>query len=191
MLGDDLRNWFELFDGLVVYRPQPSGGHVSDGWINWSDIENRFTSQKLRFAGAPYDPKNEPQRNRLLDAIVSYGSGFVWCKLLERRRQVSPPSLDYRLTPLGRRVSNWGYGPSPGFKKRTFFLLLALGLKAYKLRKVVAIGALGWAALNAVKFYTVATVWVGSLPFAAWSAAAIAAIVAGWLVIKAKVGGSE
>src|SRR6476646_4105785 len=108
MLGDDLRNWFELFDGLVVYRPRPSGGHVSDGWINWSDIENRFNTQQLRFAGVPYDPNDEAQRNKLLDAIVAYGSGFVSCKLLERRRQISPPSLDYRLTALGRRIGNWG-----------------------------------------------------------------------------------
>lgn len=191
MLGDDLRNWFELFDGLLIYRPQPSGGHASDGWINWSDIEKRFTSQKLRFAGEPYDPKNEPQRNELLDAIVSYAGVFVRSKLLERRRQISPPSLDYRLTPLGRRIGNWGYGASPGFKKRAFFLLLALGLKAYKLRKVIVVGALGWAALNAVKFYTVATVWVGNMPFAAWSAAAIAVFAAAWVVIKAKVGGGE
>ena len=115
----------------------------------------------------------------------------MWCKLLERRRQTSPPSLDYRLTALGRRVGNWGYGPKPGFKKRTFFFFLALGLKAYKLRKVVAIGSLGWAALNAAKFYTAATVWVESLPFAAWSAAAIVVILAVASIIKAGVGGVE
>jgi len=191
MLGDDLRNWFEIFDGLAVYRPQASGGHASDGWINWSDIENRFKTQKLQFAGAPYDPNDQAQHNKLLNAIVAYASGFVWCKLLERRRQISPPSLDYRLTALGRRIGNWGYGPRPGFKKRAFFLLLALGLKAYKLRKVVTIGALGWAALNAVRFYTAATVWAESLPFAVWSAAVIGAILAVWLVIKAKVSGGE
>ena len=191
MLGDDLCNWFELFDGIVVYRPKASGGHTSDGWINWSDIENRFKSQKLQFGGAPYDPNNEAQHNKLLDAVVAYASGFVWCKLLERRRQISPPSLDYRLTPLGRRIGNWGYGPRPGFKKRAFFFLLAISLKGNKLRKVVTIGALGWAALNAVKFYTAATVWAESLPFAAWSAAAIAAILVAVAAIKAKIGGGD
>jgi hypothetical protein len=191
MLGDNLRNWFELFDGITVYRPQEVGGHASDGWINWSDIESQFESQNLQFGGAPYNANNEAQHNKLLDAIVSYASGFVWCKLLERRRQISPPSLDYRLTPLGRRIGNWGYGPRPGFKKRAFFLLLALILKAYKLRMVLSIGALGWAVLNAVKFYIAATVWAESLPFAAWSAVAIAAILVALGVIKAKVSGGE
>src|SRR5713226_6703952 len=118
MLGDDLCVWFEMFDGIVIYRPQPQGGHARDGWINWTDIENPFKNQKLTFMGQPYNPANEAQRNQLLDAIVSYAGIFVLFKLLERRRQISPPSLDYRLTALGRRVGNWGYGPKPGLKKK-------------------------------------------------------------------------
>jgi hypothetical protein len=190
MLGDDLRSWFELFDGIVIYRPQPSGGHAANGWINWSDIENSFKSQGLRFAGEPYDPNNQAQRNKLLDAIVTYAGIFVTCKLLERRRQLSPPSLDYRLTPLGRRVGNWGYGAKPGFKKRSLFFALALGFRAYKFRKVITFGALGWAVLNAGRFYATAASWIEGLPFAAWSAAVVAALVGIWMVIKSKIGGN-
>lgn len=191
MLGDNLRSWFELFESIVIYRPQASGDHVSNGWLNWADIEGRFKSERLTFCGQHYDPLNEAQRNELLGAIVSYAGILVTCKLLERRRQISPPSLDYRLTKFGRRVSNWGYGTKPGIKKRTLFLALALGLRAYKFRKVVAIGAVGWGILNALKFYAAAASWVESLPFAAWSAVAVAAAVTLLIIIKNMVAGGD
>jgi hypothetical protein len=38
MLGSDLRAWFELFDGITVFRLEVGGGQKSDGWLNWSDI---------------------------------------------------------------------------------------------------------------------------------------------------------
>jgi len=128
MRGDDLRAWFELFDGMVVYRPRPGGGHVSDGWLNWSDIEGRFKSEKLTFAGKPYDPDDQVQRNALLESLINYAGTFVFLRLLKRRRLINPPSLDYKITPLGRRVGNWGYGSRPGFKKRTFFFAAAVFL---------------------------------------------------------------
>jgi len=189
MFGDDLRVWFELFDGIVVYRPRPEG-HVADGWINPSDIEGRFKTEKLLFGGQPYDPTNSEQRDKLLDAIVSYAGAFVTCKLLERRRSMSPPSLDYRLTPFGRRVGNWGYGPRSGFRKRSLFFLLALGFRAYKFRKIITLGAVGWGILNAIKFYATVASWVEGLPFAAWSAAGVAAAVALWIGIKSRFGGN-
>ena len=84
MLGDDLRAWYELFDGIVVYQPQPSGDHGSDGWINFTDIEKRFKSERLLFASQPYDPSNLAQRTKLLDGIASFAGIFVMAKLLER-----------------------------------------------------------------------------------------------------------
>lgn len=187
MLGDDLRVWFELFHGIAVYRPQPGGGHAFDGWLNWSDIENHFRSKKLTFLGKQYDPQDEAQRNQLLEAFINYAGTFVFLRLLERCRQIDPPSLDYRVTPFGRRVGNWGYGPKPGFKKRAFFFITAALLRAYRFRAIIAVGAAGWALLNAVRFYTSAVTWVSGIPFAAWSAAAVAAIIAVWVVIKSKL----
>ena len=191
MLGDNLRAWFELFEGIVIYRPQPEGGHVADGWINWSDIESRFKSEKLQFAGQPYDPTNQEQRSKLLDAIVNYAGTLVTCRLLERRRQMSPPSLDYRLTRFGRRVGNWGYSSKPGFKKRSLFFALTVGFRAYRFRKIITIGAIGWGILNAVKFYATAVSWAEGLPFAVWSAAAVAAAIAIWVLIRSKFGGND
>lgn len=188
MLGADLRNWFELFDGLAVYRPTPEGGHTFDGWLNCTDIENRFKSDKLTFAGTRYDATNQAQREKLLNALIGYASTFVFLRLMERRRQMIPPSLDYRFTPLGRRVGNWGYGPSPGFKKQAFFFVAAAFLHAYKYKGLIAVGAAGWAALNAFKFYATAMSWAATLPFAAWSAAAVAAFVALGVFLKAKLG---
>lgn len=189
MLGDDLRAWFELFNGIVIYRPAPEGGHVADGWLNWSDIENRFKSEKLLFAGRPYDPSDQEQHEKLLDAIVNYAGALVTCKLLERRRQISPPSLDYRLTAFGRRVGSWGYGPQPGFKKRSLFFILALGFRASRFRTVITVGTIGWGVLNAFKFYTAAASWAEGLPFAAWSGAVVTVLIAVWIAFKTKVGG--
>lgn len=188
MLGTDLRAWFELFGGMAVFRPKVGGGHESDGWLNWSDIEGQFKSHRVLFGGKPYDPSDQAQREKLLDAIVGYANTFVMLRLLEKRRLMNPPSLDYRLTPFGRRVGNWGYGDKPGFKKTALFLLAALGLRLHKYKGVVAVGAAGWATLNAFKFYGAAMSWVGGLPFAVWSAAAVAAVVAIWAVAKSKVG---
>lgn len=188
MLGSDLRACFELFDGMVVYRPKPGGDHESDGWLNWSDIEGRFKSSRILFGGKPYDPTDQAQREKLLDAIVGYANTFVLLHLLEKRRLMNPPSLDYRLTAFGRRVGNWGYGDKPGFKKAAVFLLAALGLRLYRYKGLIAVGAAGWAALNAFKFYGAAMSWAGGLPFAAWSAAAVAVVVSIWAVVKSKLG---
>ena len=173
---------------MVVYRPKPGGGHESDGWLNWSDIEGRFKSSCLSFGGKPYDPNDQAQREELLDAILGNANTFVLFKLLEKRRLMNPPSLDYRLTPFGRRVGNWGYGDMPGIKKRALFVAVELALRSYKYKGLIAFGAAGWAVLNAFKFYSAATSWFSSLPFAAWSAAGIAAAVTIYAIIKSKLG---
>lgn len=187
MLSADLTAWFELFAGIVVYRPKPDGGHESDGWLNWSDIERRFTTEKLLFGGKQYDPADEPQRELLLNALIRYADTFVMLRLLEKRRQLNPPSLDYKITAFGRKVDNWGYGAKPGFKKSSFFCLAALGLRTYKYKWIFAAGAACWGVLNAIKFYSTALSWAENLPFAAWSAGFVAAILAVWGLIKAKL----
>ena len=88
VLGDDLRAWFELFDGIAVFRPRAGGGHDFDGWLSWSDIEDRFNSGKLKFAGVPYDSQNRAQRNKLIDAHLNYAHALVCLRLLERRRRL-------------------------------------------------------------------------------------------------------
>ena len=189
MLGDDLRVWYELFDGIVVYRPQSADeGGAETGWINFTDIENQFINGRLIFGGQPYDPSNREQKNKLLDAIVNFANIFVNFRLLEKRRHISPPSLDYRPTPFGRRVGNWGYGPTPGFKKRSIFFIMALGLLLYKYRILVALGAAGWAIVNAIKFYSEAINWVQNGPFGVYSAAVIAFFVGLILFIKEMFG---
>jgi hypothetical protein len=103
-----LRNWFELFAGMTVYRPK-DGTHVSDGWLNTKDVERRFSSENLRFGGRRYDASDTEQQNQLLDAIIHNAGLLCTLRLLERRHQLRPPSLDYRVTPLGRRIDAWGY----------------------------------------------------------------------------------
>jgi hypothetical protein len=191
MLGDDLRHWFELFDSIVIYKPQPDGGHASDSWLNWSDIEGRFKSEGLTFCGQRYNPSDEAQRNRLLEALIGYANTFVRFWLLEKRRLISPPSLDYRLTKFGRLVGNWGYGDKPGFKKRALFFVMALAVRAYRFRWVLVVGTTGWAILNATRFYITAASWIDTLPFAVWSALVIFTLTTVYGFIKAKLSGGS
>lgn len=71
MWGDNLRLWFDLFSGMVVYHggQQPSLEEAS--WLNINDIEGRFKQENLTFQGNRYDPSNVTQRNALLEAILN------------------------------------------------------------------------------------------------------------------------
>ena len=191
MFGDDLRAWFDIFSGIVVYRPLPGGGHESDGWLNINDLEGRFKSEKLKFAGHSYDPENKEQRDKLLNSIITYASLFVRYKLLERRRRLEPPSLDYRVTPFGRRVGNWINRTGPKKRKRALFFLMALANHAHRYKAIITFGALGWAVANAVRFYGDALAWSEHLPFAALSAAVVSFFVGGFIIVKAMLGKNE
>lgn len=188
MLGDDLRVWFEMFDGIIVYRPTPGGGHVADGWLSVKDIESRFASARPLFGGKPYDPCDLTQRNSLTNHIIEYAGAFVACGLMERRREIIPPTLDYRLTNFGRRVGNWGYGDRAGVRKRALFFALAVWFKVYRFRWLITAGALGWGVLNAFRFYAYAIAQVEALPFMAWSAVAVAVLAGIWALLKSKLG---
>jgi hypothetical protein len=179
MWGDGLRLWFELFAGMVVYRGGEPATGESVGWLNVNDIEGRFKSEKLTFQGRKYDPTDTQQKNALLEAIINKASVLCYVRLLERRRQLHPPSLDYRVTRLGRRIGNWGYGHRPGVRKRAVFFAIEAFFRLKRYWKVIAIGAAGWALLNAFKFYGAVWSWVANDAFAAVSAIVVAASV--WL----------
>lgn len=170
MWGNNLRLWFELFAGIVIYRPSTEGGHASDGWINPNDIEARFLKENLLFQGRLYAGTDGDQRNELLNAILNNAGALCAVKLLERRRQISPPSLDYRVTPIGRRVDNWGYGDKPGLRKRVLFFCIEASLRLRRHWRLVVIGTTGWSVLNAIKFYAAAMQWIRDDLFAVVSA---------------------
>lgn len=65
---------------------------------------------------------------------------------------------------------------------------MALGLLLYKYRILVALGAAGWAIVNAIKFYSEAINWVQNGPFGVYSAAVIAFFVGLILFIKEMFG---
>jgi|SRR6185312_1146283 len=176
MWGDRLRYWFELFAGMAIYKSNATGGHVNDGWINPDDIESRFRVERLLVQGRAYDGADNNQRNQLFEAILNNAGALCTARLLERRRQITPPSLDYRVTPFGRKIDKWGYGDKPGLRKRAAFFALEawFRLRRYKL---VAIGSAGWAAINAFKFYSAAWQWIHNDFFALISAVVIAALL--------------
>lgn len=178
MWGTNLRNWFELFAGMTVSRVgDPS---TEQGWLNWSDIERSFQLGNKTFHGQKYDPSNTTQRNNFLDGLVNNASVLCETRLLERRRQINPPSLEYRVTRLGRRIDGWGYGPKPGFRKAMVFFLIEAFYRLKRFKGIIAVGAFGWAALNAARFYGVATEWIGGTAFPFLSAFAITAALAMW-----------
>jgi hypothetical protein len=179
MWGDGRRVWFELFAGMVVYRGgEPTTGE-NVGWLNVNDIEGRFRREQLTFQGRKYEPTDKQQKNALLEAIISQASALCYVRLLERRRQMDPPSLDYRVTRLGRRIDNWGYGDGAGFRKRAVFFLIEAFFRLKSYWKVIAIGAAGWALLNAFKFYGAVWSWAANDAFATVSAIVVAVVV--WL----------
>jgi hypothetical protein len=177
MWGDNIRTWFELFSGMTVHRV---GGPLSEGWLNVDDIEGRFRREGITFNGSKYDSSNGEQKNALEGAIIGNAGSLCYVRLLERRRQLNPPSLDYRVTRLGRTVDGWGYGDKPGARKRLFFLLIEILLRLLKYKWIVAFGAAGWATLNAIRFYGAAWEWLSHDIFAIVSAIVIGLLL--WLV---------
>ena len=180
MWGGTQIQWFELFAGIAIYRMTEAGPDNRDGWLNVTDIEKRFKLEQLKFNGSAYDSTNESQRNALLDTIITNASILCEVGVLERRRNISPPSLDYRVTKLGRRVDSWGHGTRPGIRKRIFFLAFNLYFRSKRLWKFVIFGAGAWALLNAIKFYTIALDWIRDDVFPAISA--IVVIIVAWLI---------
>lgn len=179
MWGDGLRQWFELFAGIVVHRGGEPTTSENAGWLNVNDIEGRFRNEKLTFQGRKYDPTDIQQKNALLEAIIGKAGALCYVRLLERRRQLHPPSLDYRVTRLGRRIDNWGYGDRAGARKRAVFFAIEAFFRLKRYWKVIAIGAAGWAILNAFKFYGALWSWVANDAFAAVSALVVAVFL--WL----------
>jgi len=177
MWGDNLRIWFELFSGIVVYRITNDGPDNNEGWININEFEKRFIRESLIFADKPYDPSNKKQRNALIDAIIHNASLLCEVKLLERPRNITPPSLDYRVTKLGRKIDAFGYGISPGFRKKTVFFIIYLYFWVKKYWKFVTIGTLGWTFINSFKFYTAMFGWLRNDLFAIISAIGIGFLV--------------
>jgi hypothetical protein len=178
MWGTNLRNWFEIFAGMTVSRVgDPS---TEQGWLNWSDVERSFLLGGKTFNGQKYDPNNKAQRNDLLDGLIKYAGVLCEVKLLERRRQIDPPSLDYRVTRLGRRIDGWGYGPKPGFRKAAVFFAIEAFYRLKRFKGIIAVGAFGWAALNAARFYGYAAEWIDGTAFPVLSAFTIAAVLAAW-----------
>jgi hypothetical protein len=153
---------------------------TEQGWLNWSDVERSFLLGNKTIDGQRYDPNNKTQRNNFLDGLINHASVLCEMKLLERRRQIDPPSLDYRVTRLGRRVDGWGYGPKPGLRKSAVFFSIEVIYWVKRFKGIIAVGAFGWAALNAARFYGVAAQWIGGTAFPVLSALAIAAALASW-----------
>jgi hypothetical protein len=185
MWGDSLRQWFDLFHTIMVYRGgEPTHG-PDIGWLTVEDIEGRFRREAFTYEGKPYDPTDERQKEKLYDAILSHASALCSVKLLERRRQMASPMLSYRVTPSGRKVGNWQTRKGASVRKRAVFFAIAVYFRVQRYWKVIALGAAGLTLINAVKFYGIAWEWIRNDVFAAMSALFVAAAVAAAVWLKA------
>lgn len=179
MWGDNYRKWFDLFAGIVVYRATEDAPGNDEGWVNVNEYEKMFSSDRLTFNGRPYTPSDTKQRNKLLEAILNNAGALCAVKLLERRRRIAPPSLDYRVTKFGRRVDAWGYGDKPGIRKRLFFFGVEAFFRLKKHWRLVTIGAACWGVINAIRFYGAALEWIRGDVFVAITALGVAVLI--WL----------
>ncbi len=184
MLGDGLRSWHEFFSGIVVYRVTEHGPNSDGGWVKVTEYERRFERDNLLFNGHRYDPSDIKQRNALQTAIINWASALCVLRLLERRRTMVPPSLAYRVTPLGRRLDRLGYGDSASWLKKLIFAVLELIVRASKHKWIVAAGATGWAILNALKFYLAVAAWISNEIFALVSGLIIAFLIMLGLILR-------
>jgi len=189
MWGKGLRMWFELFAGIAVFQMTDKGADNKDGWINIKEYEDRFKREELNFGGKQYNPSDKKQRNDLLNAIINNASLLCTVKLLERRRNIIPPSLDYRVTKLGRRVDTWGYGDRPKIRKKLLFFFIEVVFRLKRYRKWITIAASCWTILNALKFFGAMFEGLRNDVFAVVSAIAIG--VAFWWGQFFSSGGSE
>ncbi len=188
MLRRHLFDWYRLFTGVAVYHPLPSGGHDDGTWLTLDDLVQNMARRADKFGGEPIDPKNQEQRDRIEEAIVSWAGTLRHVGLVEGRRSMAPLELYYRLTPFGRRVERWrGKNYAPTWKARTMFAVLAVYLRGRNLWPrvswVVKLGAFGWAAVNALRFYGLILTGIAHTAVAVASAVLFLVVVLGvaWL----------
>lgn len=165
MRGDNLRHWFEIFAGATVHRGGVPTTPAELGWLNVKDVESCFRiDEHLNFDGRKYNPSDRRQKEALFDAIINNARALCFVRLLERRRRMSPPSLDYRVTAFGRWIDGWGYGSEPGFRKRAFFFTLDPFFWTVRHWKLVGIVSAVASFFGTMEFYSKAWKSMSQLP---------------------------
>jgi len=151
--------WFNVFSGIVVYKVKPDGVSDNDMWININEYVKIFERDNLRLNGIPYE-KETGREEEVINAIIANAGILCDLGLLERNRGISPPRLDYRVTKKGRNFDQLRGKRFGEFRRKFFFFRHVVFQRLKKYKRVITVAAFLMAALNAVKFYSLALTWI-------------------------------
>lgn len=160
MLGDSYIPWLSLFAGMVIYKIEEDGTqNDNDGFININEFARRFERENLRLGGVPYE-RESGRKEELIEAII-HNAG-VLCKLglMERKRGMIPPRLEYRVTPKGRKYDSLSHKKIGLLLCKMFFFSRCLWQRMKKYKVLITGAAFAMAIINATRFYNLAFTWV-------------------------------
>ncbi len=171
MLGDFYIPWLSLFSEMVIYKIQDDGtSNDNSGFINIDDFAKRFEREKLSLSGIPY-AKDQGREEELMEAIIHNAGVLCELGLMERKRGMIPPRLEYRVTSKGRKYDRLAHGKIGLIRCKLFFFGHCMWQRIKKYKAIISVAAFCMAVVNAVRFYNLAFTWVSE------SALAIASVI--------------
>ncbi len=171
MLGDTYISWLSLFSGIVIYKiKEDETPNDNDGFINIDDFAKCFERGNLRLGGVPYE-KGRGREEELMEAIIHNAGVLCELGLMERRRGIIPPRLEYRMTSKGRKYDNLSHSKIGLLRCKLFFFSHCMWQRIKKYKTIITGAAFAMAIVNAVRFYNLAFIWVSE------SALALASLI--------------
>ncbi|MEP1741290.1 MAG: hypothetical protein ABJI92_18525 [Kangiellaceae bacterium] len=166
MLGDSYIPWLSLFSGMVIHKIQDDGtSNNNDGFINIDDFAKRFEQGKLSLCGIPYE-KGQGREEELMEAIIHNAGVLCELGLMERKRGIIPPRLEYRVTLKGLKYDGLTHSKFGLLRCKLFFFGHCMWQRIKKYKAIITVAAFGMAIVNAVRFYNLAFTWVSEYALA-------------------------
>jgi len=171
MLGDSYIPWLSLFSRMVIYTIKNDGSsNDNDGFINIDDFAKCFEREKLSLSGIPY-AKGQEREEELMKAIIHNAGVLCELGLMERKRGISPPRLEYRVTSKGRNYDGLSHQKIGLIRCKLFFFRHCMWQRIKKYKAIITVAAFGMTIVNAVRFYNLAFTWISE------SALALASLI--------------
>ena len=166
MLCDYYIPWLSLFAGIVVYKVGEDGkADDNGGFINIDEFIKRFEQSNLRLGGIQYQ-KGSGREEELNEAIINNAGDLCELGLMERKRGMMPPRLEYRVTTKGRKYDNLSRSRFGLFRCKMFFFGRCIWQRIKKYKFLITGAAFAMATINAVRFYNLAFTWVSETALA-------------------------
>ncbi|ATI03064.1 MULTISPECIES: hypothetical protein [Cycloclasticus] len=160
MLGDSYIPWLSLFAGVVIYKIQDDGAsNDNGGFINIDDFAKRIELERLSLSGIAYE-KGQGREEELMEAIIHNAGVLCELGLMERKRGMVPPRLEFRVTPKGRKYDSLAHGKIGLIRCKLFFFSHCMWQRIKKYKAIITVAAFCMAVVNAVRFYNLAFTWI-------------------------------